>query len=131
MAGRNYNLSMETSSSPPVVSEKKLKKICYDDDDLESDDFYDDFDKGILSPKFQLWILVVIAAAVFTAICVYFVAICRYDFQNGASTSGELVTEVSKSLNDFDYSKIERYVPQAIRNSGFISDSDTFLSFIL
>ena len=60
MAGRNYNLSMATSSSPPVVSEKKSKKICYDDDDLESDDFYDDFDKGVLSPKFQLWILVVI-----------------------------------------------------------------------
>ena len=129
MAGRNYNLSMATSSSPPVVSEKKLKKICYDDDDLESDDFYDDFDKGILSPKFQLWILVVIAAAVLTAICVYFVAICRYDFQNGASTSGELVTEVAKSLDDFDYSKIERYVPRVIRNSGFISDSDAFAQF--
>lgn len=128
MAGRNYNLSMTASSSPPVVSNKKPNKTYYDDD-LESDDFDDDLDKGLLSPKFQLWILVVIVAAALTALCVYFVAICRYDFQNGASTSGELVIEVAKSLDDFDYSKIERYVPRAIRNAGFISDSDAFAQF--
>lgn len=125
MAGRNYNLSMTAPSSPPVVSEKKKLKKIYYDDDLESDDL----DKGILSPKFQLWILVVIVAAVLTALCVYFVAICRYDFQNGASTSGELVTEIAKSLDDFNYSKIECYVPRVIRNSGFISDSDAFAQF--
>lgn len=133
MAGRNYNLSMTESSSPPVISEKKqnktVSKKTYYDDDLESDDFDDDLDKGILSPKFQLWILVVLAAAALTALCVYFVAVFRYDFQNGASTSGDLVTEVAKSLDDFDYSKIERYVPRVIRNAGFISDSDVFAQF--
>lgn len=128
MAGRNYNLSMTASSSPPVVSNKKPNKTYYDDD-LEIDNFDDDLDKGILSPKFQLWILVVIVAAALTALCVYFVAICRYDFQNGASTSGELVTEIAKSLDDFNYSKIECYVPRVIRNSGFISDSDAFAQF--
>lgn len=133
MAGRNYNLSMTTSSPTPAISEKKPKNIVskktYYDDDFESDDFDDDLDRGILSPKFRLWILVVIVTAALTALCVYFVAICRYDFQNGAPTSRELVTEVAKSLDDFDYGKIERYVPRAIRNTGFISDSDTFAQF--
>ena len=131
MAGRSYNLSAESSSQsavPKKYSEgKSLKKNKYCDD-FEDDDFDDD-GNIILSPKFQLWILLVFVAAMLTGLCVYFVAICRYDYQNGAAASNELVTVTVKSLNDFDYSDIESYVPRGIRDAGFISDSDTFAQF--
>lgn len=132
MAGRNYNVSSKVPlpQSEEVTEKSKqsfLEHLMYDDDFDDED--LDDDTKPVFSPSLQLRISIILVVAAVTTILVYFVAIVRYDYQNGAGTSNELVTEVTTQLDHFNYEDMKTYLPRTMRSEGFVADSDEFAKF--
>ena len=129
MSGRNYNVS---ANVPLQQSNKEKKKssffenMMYEDWDLEEEP--NDEKYGIFS-AFQFCLIIIFVAAVITTALVYLIAVVRFDYKHGASTSNELVTEISANMNQFDYDYIKSYLPRTIRSDGFIADSDEFAIF--
>ena len=130
MSGRNYNIPVKVPSTQSEELTKKSKSsfvhnLLYED--FEDEDLEDT--KPVISPSLQFCLSIILMVAVVTTALVYFIAIVRYDYQNGADTSNELITEVATYLDHLDYEDIQKYLPRTIRSDGFVADSDEFAAF--
>lgn len=131
MAGRSYNVPVKVPSSRSEEPKEKPKKsflehLMYDDLDAEFEEA--ERQTGQIFTV-QMCLAIITVVAFITSVLVYFVATVRYDYQNGADTSPELVTDMAQWLSPLDYENIKPYLPRILREEGFVPDSDEFAAF--
>lgn len=121
MPSRTYNLAKSSDDSAKSKKKIGLSKKLYDD----ADDIYDEDDEDDGGSVIGLIIIIFLAILIFTAVG-YFASVFVLDFGHGAKDSYDLASKIVSSTDDFSYAKIVDYVPQSIRNQGYLSDSDDF-----
>lgn len=145
MAGRSYQISNSPARTPSDNSiedekiEEQLKEkepsIIHNmflddfDDDFDDEDPFDDETDTPVGTKFPI-MLGLIGVVIGIGLLLYYFALAPLlDITHGAAQSDIVVNAVASSIDDFSYGNIETYVPKALRDYGFISDSDAFARF--
>ena len=145
MAGRVYrisNLPARASSNEITDEDAKSKTSCKHksvfascmslDDYLNSEDdaeFFDDSDDFFIGKRIST-MLVIIAVVLGICLILYYLPLGPFsDITNGAASGDAVIKAVANSIDDFNYSDIETYIPKVLRDDGFISDSSAFARF--
>jgi hypothetical protein len=149
MAGRVYrisNLPARTPSNEIIDEDVELKKprkrqpvVSHrmslddiDDDDLEFEDDaepFDDSDDFSIGKRASTMLAIIAGVVGICLVLYYFIFVPLFDITNGAADGDAVVKAVANSMDNFSYADIENYVPKALRDYGFISDSDAFARF--
>lgn len=146
MAGRTYQISNSPARTPSdeIIEDEKIEKqsrkskhevyhtmtlddIDKFDEEFEDDDSFDDEGSG--GNKFPIMLALIGGVVGVLLVLYYFVVAPFLDITHGASSSDGVVNAVAAAMDDFSYANIETYVPKALREYGFISDSDEFAQF--
>ena len=145
MAGRVYRISNlpARASSNEITDEDAKSKTSYKhksiassymflDNYLDSEDdteFFDDSDDFLIGKRIST-MLVIIAVVLGICLILYYLPFGPLsDITNGAASGDAVIKAVANSIDDFNYSDIETYIPKVLRDDGFISDSSAFARF--
>lgn len=145
MAGRVYRISNlpARASSNEITNEDAKSETSYKhksiassymslDDYLDSEDdaeFFDDSDDFLVGKRIST-MLMIIAVVLGICLILYYLPFGPLsDITNGAASGDAVIKAVANLMDDFNYSDIENYIPKALRDDGFISDSSAFARF--